>query len=52
MPYIPRYFEKQGYSLKSDLFLFDQMNYLIDATNEELIINYAIKIGKKKQQGN
>ena len=44
--------KKQGYSLKSDLFLFDQMNYLIDATNEELIINYAIKIGKKKQQGN
>ncbi len=44
--------KKQGYSLKSDLFLFDQMNYLIDATNEELIINYTIKIGKKKQQGN
>lgn len=43
---------KRGYSLKSDLFLFDQMNCLIDETNEELIINYAIKISKKKQQGN
>ena len=38
--------EKNSFVLKSDVLLFNQMNYLIDEHKNEFILKYAVKIDK------